>query len=152
MKLTEAMELSQEMVDCPLQVRDEVLPKVENFKHLEVLFTSEGRMEQEINWWIGVVDAVLWMPNRSVVVKRELSRQAKLSIYRLIFAPTPIFDYDLWVVTERTSSRTQVDKTSFQRRAADILERFRIELLLLHIERSKLRRLSCGRCSGFTPL
>ncbi|MDF4304923.1 reverse transcriptase domain-containing protein, partial [Vibrio parahaemolyticus] len=45
---SEAMVLSRKRVDCPLQVRGEVLPQVEEFKYLGVLFTSEGRMEREI--------------------------------------------------------------------------------------------------------
>ncbi|KAI3372723.1 hypothetical protein L3Q82_023184 [Scortum barcoo] len=30
---------------CPLRVGGEVLPQVEEFKYLGVLFTSEGKME-----------------------------------------------------------------------------------------------------------
>ena len=52
---------------------------MEEFKYLGVLFTSEGRMEHEIVWQIGAAAAV--MPQYwSVMVKRELSRKAKLLI------------------------------------------------------------------------
>ncbi|KAI3369500.1 hypothetical protein L3Q82_007714 [Scortum barcoo] len=36
-------------VVCPLRVGGEVLPQVEEFKYLGVLFTSEGKMEHEID-------------------------------------------------------------------------------------------------------
>ncbi|MDF4367610.1 hypothetical protein P3387_26150, partial [Vibrio parahaemolyticus] len=85
---SEAMVLSRKRVDCPLQVRGEVLPQVEEFKYLGILFTSEGRMEREIDRRIGAASAVMRALNRSVVVKRELSQKAKLSIYRSIFVPT----------------------------------------------------------------
>ncbi|KAK3509626.1 hypothetical protein QTP70_007014 [Hemibagrus guttatus] len=38
---------------------------------------------------------------RSVVVKKELSRKAKLSIYQSIYAPTLTYGHELWVMTER---------------------------------------------------
>ena len=46
---------------------------MEEFKYLSVLFTSEEKMEWEINR--------LRMLKQSVVVERELSQKAKLSIY-----------------------------------------------------------------------
>ncbi|TWW56352.1 hypothetical protein D4764_08G0003390 [Takifugu flavidus] len=44
---SEAMVLKK--VECLLRVKEEILPQVEDFKYLGVLFTSEGRMEQEID-------------------------------------------------------------------------------------------------------
>jgi len=38
---------------------DEILPQVEEFKYLGVLFTSEGRMEREIDRRIGAASAVM---------------------------------------------------------------------------------------------
>ncbi|KAI3370903.1 hypothetical protein L3Q82_007412 [Scortum barcoo] len=46
---SEAMVLDRKRVACPLQVGGEVLPQVEEFKYLGVLFTSEGKMEREID-------------------------------------------------------------------------------------------------------
>ena len=60
---------------CSLQVGGEFLPQVEEFKYLGVLFTSEGRMEREIDRRIGAAAAV--------------RRKAKLSIYRSIDVPYP---------------------------------------------------------------
>ncbi|TWW81681.1 hypothetical protein D4764_01G0014960 [Takifugu flavidus] len=37
------------LVECLLRVKEEILPQLEEFKYLGVLFTSEGRMEQEIH-------------------------------------------------------------------------------------------------------
>ncbi|KAI3353859.1 hypothetical protein L3Q82_004862 [Scortum barcoo] len=50
---SEAMVLSWKRVDCPLWVGEEFLPQVEDFKYLGVLFTSEGKMEREMDRWIG---------------------------------------------------------------------------------------------------
>ncbi|KAI3360639.1 hypothetical protein L3Q82_002504 [Scortum barcoo] len=46
---SEAMVLDRKRVVCPLRVSGEVLPQVEEFKYLGVLFTSEGKMEREID-------------------------------------------------------------------------------------------------------
>ena len=145
---------------------------MEEFKYLGVLFTSEGRMEREIDRRIGAASAVMRALHRSVVVKKELSRKAKLLIYQSIYVPTLTYGHELWVVTERTRSRVQAAEMSFLRRVAGlslrdrvrssvIREEIRVEPLLLHIERSQLRWLghlvrslldaSLVRCSGHVP-
>ncbi|KAK3557981.1 hypothetical protein QTP86_005631 [Hemibagrus guttatus] len=101
---SKAMVLDRKKVACTLQVGGEVLPQVEEFKYLGVLFTSEGRMEREIDRRIGAAAAVMRSMYRSVVVKKELSRKAKLSIYQSIYAPTLTYGHELWVMTERDVS------------------------------------------------
>ncbi|KAI3377234.1 hypothetical protein L3Q82_009145 [Scortum barcoo] len=56
---SEAMVLDRKRVACPLRVGGEVLPQVEEFKYLGVLFTSEGKMEREIDRRIGAASAVI---------------------------------------------------------------------------------------------
>ncbi|TWW77398.1 R2DM Retrovirus-related Pol polyprotein from type II retrotransposable element [Takifugu flavidus] len=117
---SEAMVLDRKKVECLLRVKEEILPQVEEFKYLGVLFTSGGRMEREIDRRIGVASTVMRTLHRSVVVKRELSRKAKLSIYRSIFVPTLTYGHELWVMTERTRSRVQAAEMSFLRRVAGL--------------------------------
>ncbi|KAK3539792.1 hypothetical protein QTP70_013228 [Hemibagrus guttatus] len=50
---SEAMVLDQKKVACTLQFGGEVLPQVEEFKCLGVLFPSEGKMDREIDRRIG---------------------------------------------------------------------------------------------------
>ncbi len=107
-------------------------------------------MEREIDRRIGAVAAVMRSLYRSVVVKKELSRKAKLSIYQSIYVPTLTYGHELWVMTERTRSRIQAAEMSFLRRVAGrslrdrvrssvTREELRVEPLLLHVERSQLR-------------
>ncbi|KAK3533933.1 hypothetical protein QTP70_034928 [Hemibagrus guttatus] len=91
---SEALILARKKVACTLQVGGEVLPQVEEFKYLGVLFTSEGRMDREIDRRIGAVAAVMLSMYRSVVVKKELSQKAKLSIYQSIYVPTLTYESD----------------------------------------------------------
>ncbi|GAA6107076.1 uncharacterized protein LOC111191400, partial [Tachysurus ichikawai] len=119
-------------------------------------------MEREIDRRIGISSAVMQLIYRSVVVKKELRRKAKLSIYQSIYVPTLT---ELWVMTERTRSQIQAAKMSFLRRVAGrsltdrvrssgTREELRVEPLLLHIERSQLRwlghlfRMTPGRLPG----
>ncbi|KAK3556570.1 hypothetical protein QTP70_010765 [Hemibagrus guttatus] len=117
---SEAMVLDRKKVPCTLQVGGEVLPQVEEFKYLGVLFTSGGRMDREIDRRIGAAAAVMWSMYRSVVVKKELSRKAKLSIYKSIYVPTLTYGHELWVMTERIRSQIQGAKMSFLRRVAGL--------------------------------
>ncbi|KAK3575619.1 hypothetical protein QTP86_031501, partial [Hemibagrus guttatus] len=98
---SEAMVLDRKKVVCTLQVGGEVLPQVEEFKYLGVLFMIEGRMDREIDRRIAAAAAVMRSMYRSVVVKKELSRKAKLSIYQSIYVPTLTYGHELWVMTER---------------------------------------------------
>ena len=43
------MILGQQKVECLLRVGDEILPQVEKFKYLGVLFMSERKMKREID-------------------------------------------------------------------------------------------------------
>ncbi|KAK3542618.1 hypothetical protein QTP86_031319, partial [Hemibagrus guttatus] len=147
---SEAMVLDRKKVACTLQIGGEVLPQVEEFKYLGVLFTSEGRMDREIDRRIGAAAAIMRSMYRSVVVKKELSRKAKLSIYQSIYIPTLTYDHELWVMTERVRSRIQAAEMSFLCRVAgrSLRDRVRssvpreelgVNPLLLHIERGQLR-------------
>ncbi|KAK3571151.1 hypothetical protein QTP86_003367 [Hemibagrus guttatus] len=147
---SEAMVLDRKKVACTLQVGGELFPQVEEFKYLGVLFTSEGRMDCEIDRRIGAAAAVMRPMYQSVVVKKELSQKSKLSIYQSIYVPTLTYGHELWVMTERVRSRIQAAEMSFLCRVAGCSlrdrvrssvtrEELRVEPLLLHIERGQLR-------------
>ena len=87
-------------MESSLQVGNEILPQVEEFKYLGVLFTSEGRMEREVDGRIGAASAVLRALQRPVDVKKELNQKAKLSIYWSIYVPILTYGHELWVETE----------------------------------------------------
>jgi len=52
------------------------------------LFTSDGRLELEMDRRIGDLSAVMRALLQAVLVKRELSWKEKLSIHWSIFVPT----------------------------------------------------------------
>jgi len=120
-------------------------------------------MEQEIERRIGAASAI--MRHRHVVVEKELSQKAKLSIYWSIYVPTLTYGHKLWAVTERTRSRIQAAKMGFFRRVSGLSLRERVRNsvnreglgvgpLLLRIKRSQMRwlghlfRMPPGRLPG----
>ncbi|KAK0136262.1 hypothetical protein N1851_027842 [Merluccius polli] len=131
---SESMVLNRKRVECTLWVGDEIPPQVEEFKYLGVLFTSEGRMEREINRRIGAASAVMRTLHRSVVVKRELSQKTKLSIYQSIYVPALTYGHELLVMTERTRSRVQAAEMSFLRRVAGLSLRDRVRSSVIQEE------------------
>lgn len=89
--------LEWKRLECLLQVGDDILHKINEFKYLGVLFTCErGRMEAR-NRRIGPASAVIQTLDWSVVVKKTPSRNAKLSIYQSICLPTHTYVNKLWV-------------------------------------------------------
>ena len=81
---------------------------------------------------------------RSVVLKRELSQKARLSVYRSISSPALTYGHELWVVTERMRSRIQAAEMSFARRGAGLSLRDGVKSSavwerLLHVERGQSR-------------
>ncbi|KAK3524816.1 hypothetical protein QTP86_007596 [Hemibagrus guttatus] len=152
---SEAMVLDRKKVACTLQVGGEVLPQVEEFKYLGVLFTSEGRMDREIDRRIGAAAAIMQSMYRSVVVKKELSWKAKLSIYQSIYIPTLTYGHELWVMTERIRSRIQAAEMSFLRRVAgrslrdrSVLDISVLEVSVLRVEKEPIQK--CSRMEGVT--
>ena len=112
---SEAMVLCRKTVECSLRVGSELLPQAKDFKYFGVLFTSEGKMEREMDRRIGAASAVMRALYWSVVV-----------IYRSIYVPTLTYGHELWVVTGRTRSRIQVAEMTFLRRVAGLSLRDRV--------------------------
>lgn len=60
----EAMALRRKSVECSLRVRDKLMPQVEEFKFLRVLFTSEregnGRSIEELVLQLQWCGRILW--------------------------------------------------------------------------------------------
>lgn len=71
---SEAIVLERKERVCPLWLGGESLTHVEEFKYLRVFFTSGGRVECEIDRWMGAASAVTLLFYWSVEVKRYQSQ------------------------------------------------------------------------------
>ena len=147
---TEVLHLSRNPDQCVLQVNGETLKHVEKFKNLGVAFTSDGRQDEELDTRIGKASAVMRALHYSVVIKRELSKKAKLSIFKAVFVPILTYGHESWVMTERMRSQVQASEMRLLRRiegvtlfntvrGSEIRKSLNIGPLLLRIEKSQLR-------------
>ena len=59
-----------------------------------VAFTSDGRQDEELDTRIGKASAVMRALHYSVVMKRELSKKTKLSIFKAVFVPILTYGND----------------------------------------------------------
>ncbi|KAI3367063.1 hypothetical protein L3Q82_009264, partial [Scortum barcoo] len=123
---SEAMVLDRKRVACPLRVGGEVLPQVEEFKYLGVLFTSEGKIEREIDRRIGAASAVMRSVYRTVCGEEGAESKSEGSrIYRSIYVAPP--------------SPMVMNFGDRVRSFGHSGEELGVEPLLFHIERSQLR-------------
>ena len=67
---------------------------MEAFKYLRVVFRSNVSRNKEIDTRIGKVNAALRELYCSVVAKRELSKTAKLSVFKLVFVPILTYGHE----------------------------------------------------------
>ena len=147
---TEVLHLSSDPGQCMMQENGAALKQVEKFAYLGVAFTSDGRQDKELDTRISKARAVMRALHYSVVIKRELSKKAKLSIVKAVFVPILTYGHESWVMTKRVRSQVQASEMRFLRRIegvtlfnkmrnSEIWEFLNIEPLLLRIERSQLR-------------
>ena len=107
------LHLSRNPDQCVLQVNGATLKQVEKFKYLGVAFTSDGRQDKELDTLTGKASAVMRALHYSVVMKRELSKMAKLSIFKAVFVPIFTYGHESWVMTKRVRSQAQACEMRF---------------------------------------
>ena len=92
------------------------LKQVEKFKYLGVAFTSDGRPDEELDTRIGKITPVMRALHYSVVMKRELSKKKKLSIFKTIFFAILTYGYESCVMTKRGRSQVLASEMRFLQR------------------------------------
>ena len=133
-----------------LQVNRATLKQVEKLKYLGVAFTIDGRKDKELDTRIGKASAGMRALHYSVVMKRELSKKVKLSIFKAVFVPILAYVHKSWVMTKSVRSQVQASELRFLQRfegvtqfnkvrSSKIRKSHNIEPLLLRNKRSQLR-------------
>ena len=110
---TEVLHLSRDPDQCVLQVNGATVKQVEKFKYLRVAFTSAGTQDEALVTRIGKASAVMRALHYSVVMKRELSKKAKLSDFKAVFVPILTYGHESWVMIERVQSQVQASAMRF---------------------------------------
>ncbi|CAM1303861.1 Uncharacterised protein r2_g1371 [Pycnogonum litorale] len=114
---TETLLLSRRPGQCTLQVSGVPLKRVEKFVYLGVAFTSDGRLDIELDTRIAAAWAVMRQLQRSALLRRELGVKAELAVFKSVFVPILTYSHEPWVLmTERTRSRIRATEMAFLRR------------------------------------
>ena len=74
---------------------------------------SDAKQDEALNVPSGKASAVMRALHHSVVLKRELSRKAKLSARKSIFVHIPTYGHEPWVITERVSTNASTRNEIF---------------------------------------
>ena len=96
------------------------LKQVEKFKYLGVAFTSDGKQDEELDTRIGKASAVMRALHYSVIMKRELPKKAKLSIFKAVFVPILTYGHEFLVMTERVRSQVQTSEMRFCEKSKEL--------------------------------
>ena len=99
-----------------LQVNGGTLKHVEKFMYFGIAFMSDGKQDEELDTRIGKASAVMRALHYSVVMKRELLKKAKLSIFKAVFIPILTHGHESWIMTERVRSQVQASEMRFLQR------------------------------------
>ena len=102
---TEVLQLSRNPNQYVLQVNGATLKLVEKFKYLVFAFPSDGNQDEELDTHIEKARAVMRALDYSVIMNRELSKKAKLSIFKTVFVPILTYGHESWVRTEKVRSQ-----------------------------------------------
>ncbi|VDP48679.1 unnamed protein product [Soboliphyme baturini] len=109
---------SRFLARCSLQIKGETVEQLEKLKYLGVIFTSDGKFEEDIDWRIGVASGVLLELVRSTVNKVEQSLKTKHSVFNSIFTPMLVCGHQSWTGTENTQTWIDAAEMGFLRRGA----------------------------------
>lgn len=92
---------TQTPCNCPQSKKDELVPSGWEENYLVVLFTDDGRTEQEINIWTVVLSDALQTFLQSVVVdkKKQKKKQKALDLPFLIYF-NPRSNHQILITTE----------------------------------------------------
>ena len=90
------------------------------FKYLGVAFTSDASQGEELDTRIGKASAVMRALHYSVAIKRELSKKAKLSIFKAAFVSISTYGHESWVMTERMRSQVQASEMRFYKESKEL--------------------------------
>jgi len=85
-----------------------------------VVFTSDGSRNKGVYSRIGEANAVLGELYCSVVLKRELAKTAKLSVFKSVFVSILTCGQESYVTTERILSKEQTAEMGYLRRVLGV--------------------------------
>ena len=141
------MIFSRAPTECNLEIEGERVQNVKETVYLGVKLSEDGKLESEVERRIGMtMQAVGAM--KKVYESREISREAKVAVFKAVAVPTLTYGCESWVLREREKSRLQAAEMRVLRKIAGVSrldhirnemvrERLRVEPVLKKVERMR---------------
>ena len=103
---TNTMVFSRVPTECNMVIDGEKVKNIKETVYLGVKLCEDGKTEGEVERRIGMtLQAVGAM--KKVYESREVSREAKVTVYEAVVIPTLSYGCETWVLNERGKSRLQ---------------------------------------------
>ena len=115
--------------------------------YLGVKLSEDGKMGSEVERRIGMTMQTVGAMKK-VYECREISREAKATVFEAVVIPTLTYGCDSWILKEREKSRPQATEMKVLRKTAGVTrqdhvrsetvrERLKLELVLKKVERRR---------------
>lgn len=147
---TKIMKIGKTQENISIKLNNKEIEQVDSFKYLGTIIDSKGSQEKEINARIESASRVFHSLKNVLIGKKEVSRKAKMSIYKTVFLPTLTFGSESWTLSNKLKSRIQSMEMKYLRkvlgvtrldrlRNSVIREELQISPALETVERNQLR-------------
>ena len=102
-----------------ITLNGEQLENVEQYKYLGTIFTSNGKISEEIKQRIKQATNVYYSINRTIIGKQEVSTKTKLQVYNSIYKPILLYGSESWPMTSRIEQQITAAEMRFLRKVAN---------------------------------
>ena len=117
---TTTMVFSRKQVDCSVEVDGRKLKNVRKQTYLGVILSEDGKMDCELEKRIGAALSAAGAVRSQVFESREMSRSAKMLVYKAMIEPTLTYGAESWVLKEREKQRIQAAEMRVFRKIAGV--------------------------------
>ena len=114
------MIFSRKKVDCSVEVDGRKLENVTEQTYLGVILSEDERMECELEKKIGAAVSAAESVRSQVLESRELSKSAKMLVYKTMIEPTLTYGAESWVVKEREKQNSSSSRDESARKIAGV--------------------------------
>ena len=101
------MVFSKEYTECKVEVDGVRLKQARETVYLGVRLSENGGMESELERRIGMAATAVGALREPIFGNKELSKEAKLTVYNAVVVPTLVYGCEAWVLKERDKMRLQ---------------------------------------------
>ena len=133
--------------ECNIEIAGEKVKNVKETVYLGVTLSEDGKRRGEVERRIGMTMQTAGAMKK-VYESREISREAKVTVFEAVAIPALTYGCEVWVLTEREKSRLQATEMRMLRkitgvsrldhvRNETVRERRRLEPVLKKVERRR---------------